>query len=200
MTCHEDNYCEDCHTGIRLLEVGNEDKDYINSNAPTSEGKKTMILQRVHDLNYRYTHGIDANDKKMNCTVCHQETQFCVRCHQEDEKIRYLKPSWHSGADWGAIVEAVGSGGGRHAALAKRDIERCAACHDSQGEDPICLMCHRDFLPGRGNDLKTHAPGMFSGASEGTWHFDDEMIRTVDLAALPESEFGSIEIISYARR
>lgn len=176
MTCHEENYCQDCHTGARLLEVGNEDKDYVNPSIPSSEGKKNMVLQRVHELNYRYTHGIDANDKKLNCSFCHQETQFCVRCHQEEEKINILKPSWHSGPDWGAIVEAVGSGGGRHARLAKRDIERCAACHDSQGEDPVCLMCHRDFLPGRGNDLRTHFIGMFSGAGEGAWHVDEGSI------------------------
>ena len=36
--------------------------------------------------------------------------------------------------------------------------------------------------------------------ADGSWHFDDEMTRAVDLAAVPESEFGSIEIISYARR
>lgn len=176
MSCHEENYCEDCHTGTRLLEVGDSDKDYTGANAPATGGKSTMVLQKVHDLNYRYTHGIDANDKKMNCSTCHEETQFCVRCHQDDEKISLLKPSWHSGADWGAIVEAVGSGGGKHAELARRDIERCAACHDSQGEDPVCLMCHRDFLPGKGNDLKTHRPGMFDGAGNGAWHIDEGSI------------------------
>jgi len=34
----------------------------------------------------------------------------------------------------------------------------------------------------------------------GSWYFDDEMTKTVDLVTAPESEFGSIEIISYARR
>jgi hypothetical protein len=34
----------------------------------------------------------------------------------------------------------------------------------------------------------------------GTWHFDDEMTKAVDLAAVAESEFGSIEIVNYARR
>ena len=174
--CHRDNYCEDCHSGTRLLEIGDSDKDYIGPNTPSTEDGQNMVLVKVHDLNYRYSHGIDANSKKTDCTLCHQETQFCVRCHQEDEKITYLKPSWHSGPDWGAIVEAVGSGGGKHAELARRDIERCASCHDSQGEDPVCLMCHRDFVPGRGNDLKTHSPGMFSGMGGGSWHVDEGSI------------------------
>jgi hypothetical protein len=46
--------------------------------------------------------------------------------------------------------------------------------------------------------VKIHAYSYYY--AEGSWHFDDEMIKTVDLAAVPESEFGSIEIISYARR
>ena len=176
MTCHNENYCQECHTGSKLLEVGNTDKDYINPSAPSIEGKNKMVIQRVHELNYRYNHGIDVNSKRMNCYTCHDESQFCVRCHLNDEKIQILKPSWHSGKDWGAIVEAVGSGGGRHAQLARRDIEKCAGCHDTQGEDPVCLMCHRDFIPGKGNDLKTHSTGMFKGAGEGIWHVDDGAI------------------------
>ena len=37
-------------------------------------------------------------------------------------------------------------------------------------------------------------------ASDGYWYFDDEMTKTVNLAQIPESEFGSIEIVSYQRR
>ena len=34
----------------------------------------------------------------------------------------------------------------------------------------------------------------------GSWHFDDEMTRAVDLAQEVESQFGFIEIVNYARR
>ena len=34
----------------------------------------------------------------------------------------------------------------------------------------------------------------------GSWYFDDEMTKSVNLAAVPDSEFGSLEIISYVRR
>jgi len=44
-----------------------------------------------------------------------------------------------------------------------------------------------------------HAYSYYYGA-DGSWHFDDEMTRTVDLAQEVESQFGSIEIVSYARR
>ena len=44
-----------------------------------------------------------------------------------------------------------------------------------------------------------HAYSYWYGA-DGYWHFDDEMTKTVNLAAETESEFGSITIISYQRR
>ena len=36
--------------------------------------------------------------------------------------------------------------------------------------------------------------------AEGSWYFDDEMTKAVGLAEAPESEFASIEIVSYERR
>jgi len=44
-----------------------------------------------------------------------------------------------------------------------------------------------------------HAYSYYYGA-DGSWHFDDEMTRVVDLTQEVESQFGSIEIVSYARR
>ena len=44
-----------------------------------------------------------------------------------------------------------------------------------------------------------HAYSYYYGA-DGSWHFDDEMTRAVNLAQEIESQFGSIEIVSYARR
>jgi len=44
-----------------------------------------------------------------------------------------------------------------------------------------------------------HAYSYYYGA-DGSWHFDDEMTRAVNLAQEVESQFGSIEIVSYARR
>ena len=36
--------------------------------------------------------------------------------------------------------------------------------------------------------------------AEGSWHFDDEMTKVVNLAAAIPSQFGSIEIVRYERR
>ena len=44
-----------------------------------------------------------------------------------------------------------------------------------------------------------HAYSYYYGA-DGSWHFDDEMTRAVNQAQEIESQFGSIEIVSYARR
>jgi hypothetical protein len=44
-----------------------------------------------------------------------------------------------------------------------------------------------------------HAYSYYYGA-DGSWHFEDEMTRAVNLAQEVESQFGSIEIVSYARR
>ena len=44
-----------------------------------------------------------------------------------------------------------------------------------------------------------HAYSYYYGG-DGSWHFDDEMTKAIDIAEEIESEFGSIEIVSYARR
>ncbi len=44
-----------------------------------------------------------------------------------------------------------------------------------------------------------HAYSYYYG-SDGYWHFDDEMTKTINLTEEIESEFGSIAIISYQRR
>jgi hypothetical protein len=47
--------------------------------------------------------------------------------------------------------------------------------------------------------VTVHAFSYWYGA-DGAWHFDDEMTKVVNLAAVVASQFGSIEIVSYERR
>ena len=63
------------------------------------------------------------------------------------------------------------SGGGVHADIARRDLESCAACHDTQGADPNCIMCHTDNDGIKGTNPKTHAIG-FMNNEQGDWHGD----------------------------
>ena len=44
-----------------------------------------------------------------------------------------------------------------------------------------------------------HAYSYYYGA-DGSWHFDDEMTKTIDITEEIESQFGSIEILGYSRR
>jgi hypothetical protein len=80
-----------------------------------------------------------------------------------------FKPATHLQAGFVAI--GVGSGGGMHGTLAKRDIESCASCHDTEGADPVCITCHMDPDGIKGNDPKSHARGFMMG-EKGSWHSD----------------------------
>ena len=44
-----------------------------------------------------------------------------------------------------------------------------------------------------------HAYSYYYGA-DGSWHFDDEIAKSIDIIEEIESQFGSIEILSYSRR
>jgi len=171
--CHGASDCQECHEGASLVATREKPEDHFAAFGPTSDphSSKWLILDRVHGLDYRNTHGLDARGKTQDCQVCHEPATFCAECHRPEGDVNLFKPRWHGGADWGAIAGGVGTGGGRHAELARRDIETCAACHDVQGEDPTCLACHMDRQPGVGNDPRTHEPG-FMRDVQGPWHND----------------------------
>ena len=175
LPCHTVGDCQECHEGTWLAELADLSPSRQTSFAPELEGSRGMVLERVHGLNYRFLHGLEARGKQSECIVCHDlETGFfCAECHNPTLNPD-VKPVWHGGADWGSL--APGSGGGRHAELARRDLENCAACHDVQGEDPVCLLCHMDRLPGRGNDPSPHARSFAGDVGEGDFHHDDDAV------------------------
>ena len=142
--------------------------------APQLTGSAGTVLQSVHGLNFRFLHSLEARGKGSDCLVCHEldSGDFCAQCHNPagDEGLR---PAWHGGADWGAQAAVVGTGGGRHAELARQDMESCVACHDVGGEDPVCLLCHIDRNPGRGNDPRTHDSAFADDIGDGDFDDDD---------------------------
>jgi hypothetical protein len=145
-TCHSESFCQDCHTGIELHSFGIM-KDLMTDPSPrgsTKDSPKQLRLQQVHDLNYRFTHGVDVKAKTLDCSSCHDQQEFCVKCHDAGGNItqQKIRPQSHNEA--GFAIPIKGSGGGRHAELARRDIESCISCHDVKGKDPICLMCHTE--------------------------------------------------------
>lgn len=170
--CHDNGTCEECHIATSVLTEKNVKDDFYQPYMPSRgpDGSKQQIIERVHELDYRFIHGIDANNKVDECQTCHQIESFCANCHQSevaDFSLGGIKPLSHLKPDFKTI--GVNSGGGEHAILARRDIESCASCHDTQGADPVCLTCHMDSDGIKGTDPKTHPSG-FMRDDHGDWH------------------------------
>ncbi|MCF8266525.1 MAG: cytochrome C [Ignavibacteriales bacterium] len=193
--CHNSDFCESCHVGTTAMTEGNVKDDFYAPYSPHTyvDGTKQQQITRVHDLNFRFTHGIDAKGKTNECATCHQEESFCVTCHSgaaEDYATEGFMPSSHRVSDF--IVLGVGSGGGQHAKFARRDIENCAACHDINGADPSCILCHSDPDGIKGTNPKTHKIN-FMKDIDGDWHNDEGSVCFTchqDANARPEGQSG----------
>lgn len=173
--CHENNFCESCHVGTTMITEDNTNRNFITPFSPHNfvDNTKQQNITRVHDINYRYTHGIDLKAKTTECQTCHQTETFCAECHASnggDFALYGIVPSTHKSPNF--VTIGVGSGGGQHAILAKRDVERCASCHDVQGADPICVMCHVDNDGIKGTNPKTHKTNFMRSSEDGDWHHD----------------------------
>jgi len=163
-TCHRPTYCEECHDGAALgLSIRGKTGapvDLVGPLAAAHEGKNLLIIQRRHDLNYRYSHGADVKSKTSDCGTCHETGSFCAACHNPENDGGRPKPVWHEVAGFGA--------GGKHAELARRDIEVCAACHDRDAAEPRCMQCHRTIV-------SPHADGFMKDVN-GPWHDDNNAV------------------------
>jgi len=176
--CHDNQSCEDCHVSTTGITETNILNDFYQPYYPSNyvDGAKVQAINRVHELNYRFSHGIDSRGKTSECQTCHQVETFCVTCHQsenEDFAFGGIVPASHLKTSFKTI--GVGSGGGDHALLAKRDIERCMACHDVNGADPTCITCHFDADGIKGTNPKTH-PTSYMRDEKGDWHNDNSSI------------------------
>jgi len=173
-TCHTEETCVDCHNGTELVKVDVPGRDLVSQRAPrllAIDRGQGMRLSKMHDLNFKFTHGIAAKGKALDCQTCHSYNKFCSPCHQAGGNVNQevFKPVSHSIA--GFVTIGVGSSGGEHARLAKRDIESCAACHSADGTDAVCMTCHIDVDGIKGTDPKTHDRG-FQSDNHGIWHTD----------------------------
>jgi len=142
-TCHTETFCQQCHQGSGLKAFLR--KDMMVEPRPktsTKDAPKQMVLQNVHELNYRFTHGIDAKSEQSDCASCHSLETFCAQCHQAGGNVTQgvFKPRSHMVPGFATLGR--GSGGGLHAEEARRDLESCVSCHDVEGRDPTCLTCH----------------------------------------------------------
>ena len=170
--CHQRRSCEDCHEATNTITEENTGDDFYQPYAPTTsnaDGKNQQIA-KVHEFNYRFIHGIDAQGKSAECQTCHQIENFCTNCHQSEKQdfaLEGIAPASHLKPNFSTI--GVGTGGGLHAQMARRDIESCQSCHDVQGADPTCITCHLDSDGIKGTNPKTHPSG-FMNSIRGEWH------------------------------
>jgi hypothetical protein len=169
--CHAAADCQECHEGGLLVELGKAGDRQL-AGGPELIGSAGQTVRRVHGLNFRFLHGLEARGKESDCTVCHAPDagDFCADCHNPTRQLG-VRPVWHGGGGW--VAGGVGSGGGEHAKLARRDLESCAACHEVRGDDPTCVLCHVDRTPGKGNDPRTHAASFADDVGHGDFHQDD---------------------------
>lgn len=171
--CHDNATCMECHVTTTVITERNVSDDFYQPYMPSNniDGPKQQVILRRHaDLNFRYSHGIEAKGKVSECQTCHQIETFCANCHQAEETdfaLSGIVPASHLLPDFKTI--GVGSGGGEHAVLAKRDIESCVACHDVQGADPTCIFCHQDSDGIKNTNPKTHVSN-FMRNENGDWH------------------------------
>jgi len=54
--CHQTSYCDQCHQG----------------NTPV----------KIHSPGYEFEHGLDVKRKDLDCSVCHELSRMCSRCHE----------------------------------------------------------------------------------------------------------------------
>lgn len=172
MMCHSDNFCQMCHSPMKY--TGNNTKEdfyapyYTKETGVRTDREKLQKLNTAHDLNYKYTHGLDANQKSFECKTCHDPVSFCTSCHQNGgNMLTGLAPSSHLQSNFTTI--GVNTGGGLHAELAKKDLESCQSCHDVEGRDPVCIQCHFDNDGIKGTNPKTHQSGYLND-DKGIWH------------------------------
>jgi hypothetical protein len=170
--CHSDNFCQACHSPLKFN--GNNTKEnfyapyYTKENATRVDRGELQKLTTAHELNYEFTHGLDANQKSFECQVCHETSNFCVSCHQTGGNIATgIAPQSHLQNNFTTM--GVNTGGGLHSELARKDIESCRSCHDVEGSDPVCIQCHFDNDGIKGTHPRTHEHGFLSDEN-GIWH------------------------------
>jgi hypothetical protein len=168
-SCHTENFCTQCHDGTNLTKLSSiETIGMISPRTLGNDKAKVLAGQLVHDINYRFTHSVDAKAKSSECQTCHNTRTFCNDCHENGSRALGTMPASHNATGF-RFAGGYGSGGGRHAELARKDIEQCASCHDVEGTEPACVRCHSDPDGIKHKNPKTHVTG-FMSTVHGEWH------------------------------
>jgi hypothetical protein len=140
-TCHEQNFCADCHTKTTPMKPERFLSERVDRNF-------------IHRADFIGRHAIEARSDQALCMRCHGTT-YCSDCHARSGLTtasgRPLNPH--------PLGYAQGK---QHGQEARRGISECAACHD-QGAASNCVSCHK--VGGIGGNphepawLLRHGPG-----------------------------------------
>jgi len=147
-SCHEQNYCLDCHKAGFSHEQGSFSNDMLN----------------VHRSDFTVSHPLAARADQQRCNACH-EARFCSDCHDtwnfrnddigspshrrnfdmglDDTDLDTI----HAGIDNTLACDTCHSGASMdfhswsigHAREARRSLATCQSCHP---EGDACLRCH----------------------------------------------------------
>lgn len=101
-TCHQEQYCIDCHTGENLF-------------------------NESHPPHFMATHAMSYLMRESNCQSCHEGLESCRECHME---INYIIPPDHMPSTW--IGEHMFSGkinADKCVVCHERNEPRCMDCH-----------------------------------------------------------------------
>ena len=123
-TCHEQNYCLDCHartamTSLHVVLPDRPDRSFIHRNDFISR------------------HPIEARADPASCLRCHAPSS-CEQCHRA-ENVAPTSLNARSPHPSGWVLPGSGA---FHGDAARRDIANCASCHD-QGAQSNCVQCHK---------------------------------------------------------
>ena len=119
--CHDQAFCADCHARTQTV-------------SPAVRWPERVDRALVHRGDFLSRHALEARVDASGCLKCHGPSS-CASCHERQglggaTGVRNPHP-----AAW------MNPGPDGHGRAARRDIVRCAACHD-QGPFANCVRCH----------------------------------------------------------
>lgn len=147
--CHDQTYCAECHS-------------------PSTTAARPSILfperverSYIHRGDYVSRHMIEAGANPASCRRCHGSA-FCEACHAQQGLSKFA-PSVRDPHPAGWAIPPAPGQPPPHANAGKRDIARCAGCHD-QGAAATCVGCHRvgGIADRPGLDDGPHPPSFIS--------------------------------------
>lgn len=129
-TCHDQTYCARCHARTASMPLALKFPEDVQR-------------RFIHRGDYIGRHPVEARAQPMTCRKCHG-ANFCATCHKSQGIAPPRNPSLTRTTTrqvHGPNFMTPGAPG-FHGRAARRDINKCASCHD-QGAASNCVKCHK---------------------------------------------------------